>query len=418
MERREVADALRRAAGAGAGVVDRELRRKAWVYESDAFVGGEGVRVGPPGGKGLAGGGRPVLRGQYASMGLLTDREAYLSYLERQMDSVRACLLAQEGVSARVEQVASMVVSVEERLLSLARMVKLMQSYAEGQDEEQRKFRQALIKKVKQMEERFVAKSEENLRVATERMERRMEAVQAAMLKRAEEVIKERVDRMVEDVVVAGQRELAGAMERGMGEIRDKISASNASESVMLRKAVGHLRTLIETEERNRDLMRKDMERLCYDTAAKAAKAGEDAARECLAQTHRALEQHGVGIPGIAPVGPAQGLTLDPTKLPAGYAPAAREQEREPRPAPQGGPRAPGKPPLAGGSSRVFAEAVASRQGGHTAEMPTHSRTVNVSAGETTVAQGAERGQRNLQALYQQLTDLEVAELDAGGPKK
>ena len=61
---------------------------------------------------------------------------------------------------------------------------------------------------------------------------------------------------------------------------------------------------------------------------------------------------------------------------------------------------------------------MASRQGGHTAEMPTHSRTVNVSAGETTVAQGAERGQRNLQALYQQLTDLEVAELDAGGPKK
>ena len=245
-----------------------------------------------------------------------------------------------------------------------------------------------------------------------------MEVVQAAMLKRAEEVIKERVDRVVEDVVVAGQRELAGLMERGMGEIKSKITASNASESVMLRKSVGHLRTLIEVEERNRDLMRKDMEQLCYDTAAKAARAGEDAARECLAQTHRALEQHGVGIPGIAPVGPPQGLALDPTKLPAGCAPPAGEQE--PRTAPQGGPRAPGKPPLAGGSSRAgwAAEAVALRQGGRTAEVSTHSRTVNVSAGGSTEAQGAERGQRNLQALYQQLTDLEVAELDAGRPKK
>jgi len=357
-----------------------------------------------------------VLRGQYASLGLLTDREAYLTYLERQMDSVRACVMAQQGVSDRVEQVASGLVSLEERLLSVARMVKLMQSYAEGQDAEQRKFRQALIKKMKEVEERFVTKSEENLRVATERMERRMEEVQAAMLKRAEEVIKEKVDRMVEDVVVVGQRELAQAMDRGMDEIKGKISASNTSESAMLRKAVGHLRTLIATEERDRVLMRKDMEKLCYDTAAKAARAAEDAARECVAQTHRALEEHGVGVPGVAKIGRPEGLTLDPARFPEGYGPG------EPRGPPGGTHAAEARP---GGGSMTLSRQdvrteVATGAAGPSAQTSTapDDESRGDAQGAEGEREGGKKGTRNLQELYQQLTDLEMDELGAQGTNK
>jgi hypothetical protein len=65
---------------------------------------------------------------------LLTDRSAYISFLEVQLERVSAACLTSQGFGDRIEQVQSSVLSVEDRLANVAKALSLAQNVSHEQD--------------------------------------------------------------------------------------------------------------------------------------------------------------------------------------------------------------------------------------------------------------------------------------------
>ena len=66
----------------------------------------------------------------------MTDREAYISFLEVQLERVTQSVLVTQGFSDRIEQLQGQVNTVEDKILNVTRLVKLQQNYVEGQEDE------------------------------------------------------------------------------------------------------------------------------------------------------------------------------------------------------------------------------------------------------------------------------------------
>ena len=65
---------------------------------------------------------------------LLTDRAAYISFLEVQLERVSSACLTSEGFSERIEQLNAAVIALEERLLNVARALKVTKNAASLED--------------------------------------------------------------------------------------------------------------------------------------------------------------------------------------------------------------------------------------------------------------------------------------------
>ena len=62
---------------------------------------------------------------------LMTDRAAYLSYLEVQLERVSAACLVSQGFSERIEQQQAQIHSIDEKLVNLAKMIRLTKAFQE-----------------------------------------------------------------------------------------------------------------------------------------------------------------------------------------------------------------------------------------------------------------------------------------------
>lgn len=75
---------------------------------------------------------------------LMTDKQAYISFLEVQLERVTQTVLTTQGFSDRIETLQTQVNSSEEKIINLTRLVKLQQTYAESQEEEVSNLKKAL----------------------------------------------------------------------------------------------------------------------------------------------------------------------------------------------------------------------------------------------------------------------------------
>lgn len=60
---------------------------------------------------------------------LMTDRAAYLSYLEVQLERVSAACLVSQGFSERIEQQQGQIHNIEEKIINLAKMIRLSKAF-------------------------------------------------------------------------------------------------------------------------------------------------------------------------------------------------------------------------------------------------------------------------------------------------
>ncbi|OMJ66049.1 hypothetical protein SteCoe_37247 [Stentor coeruleus] len=67
---------------------------------------------------------------------VINDKQAYVSFLEVQLERVTQTVLTTQGFSDRIETLQTQVNSSEEKIINLTRLVKLQQTYAESQEEE------------------------------------------------------------------------------------------------------------------------------------------------------------------------------------------------------------------------------------------------------------------------------------------
>ncbi len=83
------------------------------------------------------------------------DRNAYVSYLEAQLEKVTAACMTVQGFNDRIDQMNGQVVSTEERIVNLTRLIKLIQSCTDNQEQEATKVRdciQGLVTRLEQLE--------------------------------------------------------------------------------------------------------------------------------------------------------------------------------------------------------------------------------------------------------------------------
>lgn len=97
---------------------------------------------------------------------LMTDKQAYISFLEVQLERVTQSVLTTQGFSDRIESLQSQVNSSDEKIINLTRLIKLQQTYAESQEDEISNLKkileggerphggQGLEKKIRQLEDR------------------------------------------------------------------------------------------------------------------------------------------------------------------------------------------------------------------------------------------------------------------------
>jgi len=64
------------------------------------------------------------------------DRETYISQLENQLNKAASGCLVVEGFNERMNQISNQVVSVEERIVNLTRLIKLLQINDESHEQE------------------------------------------------------------------------------------------------------------------------------------------------------------------------------------------------------------------------------------------------------------------------------------------
>ncbi|CAD7940456.1 unnamed protein product [Amoebophrya sp. A120] len=92
---------------------------------------------------------------------LLTDRAAYLNFLEVQLERVSSSCLTVQAFSERIEQVQTQVNAMEEKVLNCGRLIKLMQQY----NEEVNRVAENIKVRVNEMNEDIEGRTNEKLEV-------------------------------------------------------------------------------------------------------------------------------------------------------------------------------------------------------------------------------------------------------------
>jgi len=84
---------------------------------------------------------------------MLTDRAAYITYLESQLDNVSSACLTASTFNERIEQNATSSALMEEKLLNVARLVKCTQTFSEEQEGAFKRAFQTVSARVKKVED-------------------------------------------------------------------------------------------------------------------------------------------------------------------------------------------------------------------------------------------------------------------------
>ena len=64
------------------------------------------------------------------------DRNAYVTYLEAQLERVTSTCMTVQSFGERIDQLSGQVTSVEERIVNLTRLIKLLQSSNEAHEQD------------------------------------------------------------------------------------------------------------------------------------------------------------------------------------------------------------------------------------------------------------------------------------------
>ena len=75
---------------------------------------------------------------------IMTDKQAYISFLEVQLERVTQSVLTTQGFSDRIESLQTQLNSSDEKIINLTRLIKLQQTYAESQEDEMNNLKKAL----------------------------------------------------------------------------------------------------------------------------------------------------------------------------------------------------------------------------------------------------------------------------------
>lgn len=67
---------------------------------------------------------------------MVTDRSAYIVYLETQLERTASACLTVQNFADRMNRMADQIVSVEERIVNLTRVIKLIQASDEAKQQE------------------------------------------------------------------------------------------------------------------------------------------------------------------------------------------------------------------------------------------------------------------------------------------
>lgn len=101
---------------------------------------------------------------------VMTDKQAYISYLELQLEKVTESILLTQTISERLDLFQSQISATDEKLASLTKLVKLQQTYAEKQDEDLNTVKTCL-------ESGIESKQSQNL-AALQALERRVKVIE------------------------------------------------------------------------------------------------------------------------------------------------------------------------------------------------------------------------------------------------
>jgi hypothetical protein len=67
-----------------------------------------------------------------SNLKMMTDRSAYMSFLEVQLERVSSACLTVQGFAERIEQISNQMGTQEEKVVNISRLVKLLQSYSDA----------------------------------------------------------------------------------------------------------------------------------------------------------------------------------------------------------------------------------------------------------------------------------------------
>jgi len=163
----------------------------------------------------------------------MTDREAYISFLEVQLERVTQSVLVTQGFSDRIEQLQAQVNTSEDRVMTLVNAVRLQRDYGDEQDKEMQKVTgrierlekgkedrvSVLEEKIKRIEE---GGSREPLRVR-EGEDGRGELRMMALLKDQKGRVEEQMDAMHEKFLAALEK-LEGSYRQDLQHLDEKLS--------------------------------------------------------------------------------------------------------------------------------------------------------------------------------------------------
>ena len=82
---------------------------------------------------------------------LLTDRSAYISFLEVQLERVSAACLTSQGFSERIEQVHAEVIALREKSNNISKTVTSTQGFCDAQSEQSSQHLNEINQKIKVM---------------------------------------------------------------------------------------------------------------------------------------------------------------------------------------------------------------------------------------------------------------------------
>eukprot|EP00742_Colponemidia_sp_Colp-10_P009356 GILJ01010194.1.p1 GENE.GILJ01010194.1~~GILJ01010194.1.p1 ORF type:complete len:640 (+),score=99.16 GILJ01010194.1:66-1922(+) len=165
---------------------------------------------------------------------LLTDRSAYIAFLEVQLERVTASCLTVQGFSERIEQVQSHVNTVEEKISNMTRLLKLLQNYGDQQDDDTKAFKSVFDQTCQEMQQGLtqcqsavkqldssVPSLEHHLKSYVQEKEADWQNKQSLLEKRLENV--ENVLKLVQDRGVSDDKRLNSALQRNETQLNTSM---------------------------------------------------------------------------------------------------------------------------------------------------------------------------------------------------
>ena len=101
----------------------------------------------------------------------MTDRQAYISFLEVQLEKVTQAVMQAQGFNERIDQIQSQVNSAEDKIINVKRIVKLQQNYTEQQEEDFSSLKDKIDSMARSDTKQAIYQVEERLRARIDALE-------------------------------------------------------------------------------------------------------------------------------------------------------------------------------------------------------------------------------------------------------